>query len=82
MCDVDFHVSTSKNMHGNSLTGLWKLNRTNKSGNETEIMEQKLKEWKSLLECISMESLKKNVCLVSIRANQCLESLKLITSKK
>lgn len=81
MCYADFHVTIQKTKSENSLTGLWKLNRTNKSGNETEIMEQKLDEWKRLLECISMESLKKNVCLVSIRANQCLESLKLITSK-
>lgn len=62
-----------------SLTDLWKVRRSNKIGNETNIIEQMLKEWKTEVEYISMEALKKNVFLVSIRANQCLESLKLIT---
>lgn len=63
-----------------SLNDLWKLNHTNTERSGTESLEQ-LKEWKNLLESISMEALKKNVFLVSIRAKQCLECLKSLTSK-
>lgn len=76
--NIDFRVTTATNVNNNSLTDLWKINYTDKNGNETEIMEQILKEWINLLEYISMESLRKNVFLLSSRANQCLESLKSI----
>lgn len=60
---------------------MWNINQTKKNGNETEMLEQMLKEWKTSLEYISMETLRKNIFLVCIRANQCLEYIKLITSK-
>lgn len=78
---IDFHTTTETKVNQNLLTDLWKTNQTNKNANATEFMEQISKEWKNLLECISMEAFKKKVFLVSIRANQCLESLKLITSE-
>eukprot|EP00102_Acyrthosiphon_pisum_P025101 XP_016662311.1 PREDICTED: uncharacterized protein LOC107884525 [Acyrthosiphon pisum] len=73
---IDFHATNETAKNNNSLTDLWKINyNIKKSGNEIEKIEQMLKEWKNLLEHISMESLKKNVFLVSIRANQCLQAL-------
>lgn len=77
--NVDFHTTTASKINKNRLTDLWKVYETNKDENANEIMEKTTKEWKNLLEYISMEALKKNVFLVSIAANQCLESLKLIT---
>lgn len=77
--NVDFHNTTVTETNKNRLTDLWKINQTNNNENATDISEKMTKEWKHLLEYISMEALKKNVFLVSIRANQCLESLKLIT---
>lgn len=79
--NIDFHTTNETNKQINSLTDLWKINHTKKSGNEAETMEQMLKEWKNMLEHISMEALKKNVFLLSIRANQCLEALQLIKPK-
>jgi len=78
---IDFHVTDEMAQNHNILTDLWKINYIKKSGNETETIELMLKEWKNLLEHISMECLKKNVFLVSIRANQCLEGLQLIKLK-
>jgi len=73
---IDFHATNEIAKNNKSLTELWKINYDiKKSGNEIEKIEQMSKEWKNLLEHISMESLKKNVFLVSIRANQCLEAL-------
>jgi len=77
--DIDFHVTDATEKDKNSLTDLWKINHTNESGYEIEIMIQMLKKWKDLLGYISKEALRKNVFLLSIRANQCLESLKSIT---
>jgi len=77
--NIDFHVTTAMTNDKYSLTDLWKINRTNNSENETEIMKQMLKKWTDSLEYISAEALRKNVFLLSIRANQCLESLKSIT---
>lgn len=79
---IDFHATNETTKNCNSLTDLWKINYLKKSGNETERIEQMLKEWKNLLEHISMESLKKNVFLVSIKANQCLEALQLLYCNK
>lgn len=78
---IDFHVTNEAAQNNNILTDLWKINYIKKSGNETETIEQMLKEWKNLLKNISMESLNKNIFLVSIRANQCLEGLQLIKLK-
>ncbi|CAH1723785.1 unnamed protein product [Aphis gossypii] len=78
---TDFHATNSINKKNNSLIDLWKINYVKQNGNENETIEQMLKEWKNLLEHISMEALKKNVFLLSIRANQCLEALKLIKPK-
>ncbi|XP_026819801.1 uncharacterized protein LOC113558518 [Rhopalosiphum maidis] len=78
---IDFHVTNETAKNNNNLIDLWKINHTKQNGNETETIEQMLKEWKNLLEHISMEALKKNVFLLSIRANQCLEALRLIQPK-
>jgi hypothetical protein len=78
---IDFHVTNKTANNNNNLIDLWKINHTKQNGNETEMIEQMLKEWKNLLEHISMEALKKNVFLLSIRANQCLEALRLIQPK-
>lgn len=79
---IDFCITDETTKNNNNLTDLWKINyNIKKSENEIEKIEQMLKEWKNLLEHISMESLKKNVFLVSIRANQCLEALQLIKPK-
>lgn len=78
---TDFHATNELNKKNNSLIDLWKINYIKQNGNENETIEQMLKEWKNLLEHISMEALKKNVFLFSIRANQCLEALRLIKPK-
>jgi len=78
---TDFHATNGINKNNNSLIDLWKINYIKQNGNENETIEQMLKEWKNLLEHISMEALKKNVFLLSIRANQCLEVLRLIKPK-
>lgn len=82
ICDVDFHSTNEVIKNQNSITDLWKTNYKNKSEVETEAIELMLKEWINVLEYISMETLRKNVFLVSIRAHQCLEALKLFTSPK
>lgn len=78
--NADFRVNALTQNRYN-LTELWKINMKNEDGNESETMKLMIKEWKSSLEYISMEALKKNVFLVSIRANQCLESLQFIISE-
>lgn len=79
---IDFCATDETTKNNNNLTDLWKINyNIKKSENEIEKIEQMLKEWRNLLEHISMESLKKNVFLVSIRANKCLEDLQLIKPK-
>lgn len=75
---TDFYTTVEIPKNKSSLTNLWKINHSTSLGNEFECMKQMLKEWKSLLEHILMEALKKNVFLVSTRANQCLESFQLI----
>lgn len=77
---IDFNITTTVKRK-ECLFDLWKINHTNKSDGEKEILEQMPKEWINLLEYISMEALRKNIFLVSKRANQCLDSLKLITIK-